>query len=101
MSWHVLAGWVVVVAGLDSWVSLVDDEVPFVEMNPLALALIETGGVELLVSCKVAGTGAVLWIVATMRSSWPRAGWCCLVTVAAVQSVVAGSYLARMLIGGF
>ena len=97
MSWHVLIAWVVGVAGVDSWFTLVDSDVGQVELNPLALSLIRSGGVELLVSCKVAGTGLVVWIVASMRPGWPRAAWSCLVAVAVVQAVVAGSYLARML----
>jgi hypothetical protein len=100
VSWHVLVGWVVGVAGVDSWFTLVDSDVGEVELNPLALVLIRAGGVELLVSCKVAGTAAVVWIVATLRSTRPRLAWCCLLAVAAVQAVVAGSYLARMLVGG-
>ena len=71
MSWHVLIAWVVGVAGVDSWFTLVDSDVGEVELNPLALSLIRSGGVELLVSCKVAGTGLVVWIVASMRPLWP------------------------------
>lgn len=97
MNWHFLVAWVVGVAGVDSWFTLVDSDVAGVELNPLALALIRAGGVELLVSCKVAGTAAVVWIVATLRSTRPRVAWCCLLWVAAVQAVVAVSYLARML----
>lgn len=97
MSWHVLVGWVVVVAGVDSWFTLVDSDVAEVELNPLALWLIRSGGVELLVSCKVAGTGFVVWIVASMRPGWPRAARSCLVAVAVVQAIVAGSYLVRLL----
>lgn len=97
MNWHFLIAFVVGVAGVDSWFTLVDSDVGQVELNPLALSLIRSGGVELLVSCKVAGTGLVVWIVASMRPGWPRAAWSCLVAVSVMQVVVAGSYLARML----
>ena len=98
MKWHGVIAFVIVVAGVDAWFSLLDARhLAECEANPLALWLIEAGGVNLLVSGKVAGTAAVVHIVGSMRLRWPRAAWCGLWSVAAVQCVVVGTYLARML----
>jgi hypothetical protein len=88
--------WIVAISALDAWYCVSDGHAMYsIELNPLVTRLLDIGGMPLLVSAKVAGTGALVVVVGEMRDRLYRFTGIVVTVLCMVQSLVLLSYIPR------